>query len=689
MNQLFVKKGLWIFTFCLFFSCKAQFSDTYLIFSPDGKIIVNFELKKGIPHYQVNYSGIEIVKSSKLGFRFKVVPALEQNLAVVNVQQKEFDETWTQPWGEVKNIRNHYNEIKIYLQETNTLARKMNLIFRVFNDGLGFRYELPEQPNLKDFQIMDELTQFALSGEDEVWWIPINRYHRYEYLYQKSPISKIDTVHTPLTVETGDGLFLSIHEANLTDYASMTLVGSDSGTLHCDLVPWADGVKVKVSAPMQTPWRTIQIANNPGDLITSYLVLNLNEPCKLEDVSWIKPGKYVGIWWGMHLDKYTWGSGERHGATTVRTKEYIDFAAKHGFSGVLVEGWNTGWDGDWVRNGHLFSFTQPYPDYDIEVLIKYATAKGTKLIGHHETATGIDNYENQMAEAFKFLNKYQIEVVKTGYVGDRIRNGNFDEGPHEWHHGQYMARHYRKVVETAAEYEIMLDVHEPIKDTGIRRTYPNMMTREGARGMEWNAWGPGGGNPPEHTTILPFTRLLSGPMDYTPGIFELFFHEEKPENRVNTTLARQLALYVVIYSPLQMAADLPENYRSQPAFQFIVDVPVDWQETKVLHASIGDFVTIVRKDKNSEDWYLGSVTDEHARILETSLDFLDDNQSYVAEIYADAKEAHWAANPLALTIKKILVNRDTELKISLAAGGGQAIRFRPASQEEESDIPPY
>jgi alpha-glucosidase len=631
--------------------------------SPNGRIQVTFMLENGVPYYKVNYSGQDIIRPSKLGFAFKDAEPLNQNLTITDNECSSFDETWIQPWGEVKEIRNHYNELRVDLEETAETHRKMTVVFRVYDDGLGFRYELPEQDNLSDFQIMDEETEFVLTGDHRAWWIPAYLEERYEYLYRKTPISYLRkvayTVHTPLTLETADGLFLSIHEANLTDYASMTLMASDNNTLLCDLVPWSDGVKVKASTPHQTPWRTIQIAENAGDLITSYLILNLNEPNKLEDVSWVEPGKYVGIWWGMHIGKYTWGS-YRHGATTENTRRYIDFAAKHGFSRVLVEGWNVGWDGNWFRHGDLFSFTTPYEDFDIEELSAYAAARGVKLIGHHETAAAVTNYERQLEDAFDFYRDLGIDTVKTGYVdrGQGIKRRD-EEGNLvglEWHHGQYMVRHYREVVETAARYQIMLDVHEPIKDTGIRRTYPNMMTREGARGQEYNAWSEDGGNPPEHTTILPFTRMLAGPFDFTPGIFDLLFEEYRLSHRVNTTLAKQLALYVVIYSPLHMAADLPENYEGHPAFQFIIDVPVDWQDTKVLHAEIGDYVTIVRQDRNSEDWYLGSITDEERRTLEAPLTFLEPGRKYVAEVYADAADADWESNPLSIDIYEVLVD---------------------------------
>ncbi len=664
--------------------------------SPDGRIQATFVLEDGVPYYAVSRSGEDIIKPSKLGFIFKDAEPLNQKLTVVESKLDSFDETWTQPWGEVEEIRNHYHELRVDLEETTAAHRKMTLVFRVYDDGMGFRYELPEQDNLSDFQIMDEETEFALAGNHQAWWIPAYRDNRYEYLYTESPVSflsirGLQAVHTPLTMETATGLFLSIHEANLTDYASMTLVGSDDNTLLCDLVPWSDGVKVKASTPHQTPWRTIQIAENAGDLITSYLILNLNEPNELEDVSWIKPTKYVGIWWGMHIGKYTWGSGAKHGATTENARRYIDFAAQYGFPGVLVEGWNLGWDGDWTKYGNRFDFTTPYDDFAIEELSAYAAAKGVALVGHHETGAAVMNYEQQLEDAFAFYRDLGINTVKTGYVGwgqgikRRDEKGNLVGL--EWHHGQYMVRHYRKVVETAARYHIMLDVHEPIKDTGIRRTYPNMMTREGARGQEYNAWDGEGGNPPEHTTILPFTRMLAGPFDFTPGIFDLFFDKYRLNNRVNTTLAKQLALYVVIYSPLHMAADLPENYEDHPALQFILDVPVDWQDTKVLHAEIGEYVTIARQDRDSEDWYIGSITGESERTLETPLTFLEAGTKYVAEIYADGADADWESDPLSIDIYETLVDSGTVLTLRLAPGGGQAIHIRAATEDEVNHIP--
>lgn len=670
--------------------------DSLRVTSPDGKIEVRFGLVKGTPYYEVNREAVSVILPSKLGFTFLNDAPLNAGLQIVSSEQTSFDETWTQPWGEVKQIRDHHNELRIQLAETSAEPREMVIVFRVFDDGVGFRYELPEQPHLGEFQITDEQTEFAMSGDYQSWSIPAFQENRYEYLYRNKLLSTLgrgDYVHTPFTMQTADGLYLSIHEAALIHYSAMTLKPEGNLVLKASLVPWSDEVLVKGQTPLRTPWRTIQIAENAGDLITSYLILNLNEPNALGDVSWVKPGKYIGIWWGMHVGKWTWGSGSNHGATTENTRAYLDFAAKYGFSGVLVEGWNLGWDGDWTANGDKFDFTTPYPDYDLEELAAYAKSLGVKIIGHNETAAAIANYESQMEEAFALYQNLGIDTIKTGYVGWGQGVKRFDEQGNlvgmEWHHGQYMVEHYQRVIETAARYHIMINAHEPIKDTGLRRTYPNFLTREGARGQEYNAWDGAGGNPPDHVTILPFTRLLSGPMDYTPGILKLTFPEYRQNNQVNHTLAKELALYVVIYSPLQMAADLIENYEGNPAFQFILDVPADWEETRVLHAQIGDFITTVRRERDSDKWFLGSITDENPRTLEAALDFLASDVTYVAQIYSDGAGADWKTNPYPLDINQFLVDSDTKLALNLAPGGGQAIRFYPASPEEIDSLPKY
>jgi len=648
--------------------------------SPGKANTIIFSLVDGKPEYRVDHGNTPIIQPSTLGLKFANDVNLCDGFTLENYTQDSFDETWTQPWGEVKDIRNNYNVLSVTIKNSNESLSTVTYYFRAYDDGIAFRYELPEQGVEGELHLMDELTEFNLAGDHSAWWIGAYQGNRYEYLYQNTPVSMVDTVHTPITMETKDGLYLSFHEAALTDFSSMALARKHTYDLEVDLYPWADGVKVKRELPFKSPWRTIQIGQTPGDLITSYLILNCNEPNKIVDTSWIKPGKYVGIWWGMHLSTMSWESGEKHGATTENTRRYIDFAAEHGFDGVLVEGWNIGWDGNWIANGDKFSFTKPYPDYDLKGLAKYAREKGTRLIGHNETSTGILNYEKQMEKAFKLYRKLGINTIKSGYVGHGQNINRRDPKTEEilskeWHHGQFMVRHYRKAVETAVKYGIMIDAHEPIKPTGIRRTWPNMMTREGARGQEYNAWEYHGGNPPEHTTILPFTRLLAGPFDHTPGIFDLTFEEAKPDNRVKTTLVKQLALYVTIYSPLHMAADLVENYEGHPCFQFIEDVPTDWEETIVLNASIGDYVTIARKDRNSEDWYLGSITDENKRSFRVNLDFLDEDKTYIAEIYADSADGDWLTNPYAYDIREKSVKKGDFLKINLAAGGGQAIRF--------------
>ncbi len=498
-------------------------------------------------------------------------------------------------------------------------------------------------------------------------------------LYSSGPVSVVDSVQTPLTMESEDGrTFMVIHEANLVDYARMFLRGTriESRLLTAALAPMADGIKVRGRTPFVTPWRTIQVADKATGLAPSLLGLNLNPPNKLASTDWIHPMKYVGIWWGMHIGTMTWSSGPKHGATTENTKRYIDFAAANGFGGVLVEGWNVGWDGDWIANRNAFSFTQAYPDYDLKAIAEYAKAKGVRLIVHNETSGGIQNYERQLDSAFSLYRSLGLDAIKTGYVTDLTSEGHS-------HYSQFMVNHYRKVIETAARYGIMVDVHEPMHDTGERRTYPNMMSREGSRGQEYNAWSADGGNPPEHETILFFTRMLAGPMDFTPGIFDILRTHTGParrpdEPRVRTTLAKQLALYVVLYSPLQMAADLPENYEGQPAFQFIRDVAVDWDTTRVIDGKIGDYVVVARRERGSRTWFLGAITDEEARTLDVPLGFLDPGKRYVAEIYADGPKANWLDNPLPITITRRPVTSATRLRVLLAPGGGQAIRIRPA-----------
>jgi alpha-glucosidase len=650
--------------------------------SPNGRNEVTVEVRDGHLFYSVQRDGRALLLPSGLGFEFQGAQRLRDGLRIVGKAERSVDQTWTQPWGEVARVRDHHKELRVTVAETGLPNRQFVVAFRVFDDGVGFRYELPQQPNLGEFAITEELTQFALADDARAWWIPSNRprMDRSEMLYSSSPVSVIDSVQTPLTMETRDGrTVIVIHEANLVDYARMNLAGPrmESRTLRAALAPHNDGIKVRGRTPFETPWRTIQLADRVEDLAPSVLGLNLNPPSAIQNTSWIKPMKYVGIWWGMHIGTMTWGSGPKHGATTANTKRYIDFAAANGFGGVLVEGWNVGWDGDWIQNANAFSFTQPYPDYDLRELASYAQSKGVELIVHNETSGGTANYERQLEDAFRLYQSLGVSAIKTGYVTDLTKEGHS-------HHSQFMVRHYRKVIETAARYGIMLDVHEPVHDTGERRTYPNMMTREGARGQEYNAWGGEGGNPPEHETILFFTRMLAGPMDFTPGIFDITLRSaggtpRRPhESRVRTTLAKQLALYVVLYSPMHMAADLPENYANQPAFQFIQDVAVDWDTTRVIDGKIGDYVVVARKQRGADQWFLGAITDEEGRTLDVPLDFLPRGRSYVAEIYADAPTAHWLTNPLPVTISRRTVTSASRLRVVLAPGGGQAIRIRPA-----------
>jgi alpha-glucosidase len=634
------------------------------ISSPDGSIKVVFELRNGVPFYNLSKNNDPVIQPSRLGFLLRNIPGLDKDFKLRSAQKSDFDQTWIQPWGETKSIRNHYNQLVITLEEENSLNRKLIIEFRVFDDGLGFRYQFPLQDKLKDFTIMDELTEFVLAEDLSAWWIPAyGEEMDSEYLYRNNKVSGItEKTMTPITLEKA-GLCVSIHEAALVDYAGMALSNEGNLTLKADLVPWSNGNRVEASAPMKTPWRTIQVAEKAGDLVTSKLILNLNEPSTLTDVSWIRPAKYAGIWWAMHLQRNTWEGGPKHGATTENVKALIDFAASHKLAGVLAEGWNEGWEGDWTVSGN-FNFTKPYADFDLAELARYAKEKNVALIAHHETGGNVKNYEAQLEDAFKLLRQHGIHYVKTGYV-NKLPSG-------ERHQGQFMVRHYHKVMETAARYQVMLDVHEPVKDTGLRRTYPNMMTREGARGTEYEAWS--AGNPPSHTTILPFTRCLAGPLDYTPGIFDILFKNRSPF-RVHTTLAKQLALYVVIYSPLHMAADLPENYEGQPAFKFIEDVPTDWEFTRVIDGKIGEYITVVRKDRNSSQWFLGSITNEMPREFEIRTDFLEKGKKYTAEIYQDGRDADATDNPLPLEILSVGVDSNSTVTLRLAPGGGTAIRF--------------
>ena len=647
--------------------------------SPDNRNTVTVDVHAGALRYSVSRDAKPVITPSRLGFAFRNAPALRDSLRITGDTRATVDETWSQPWGELARVRDHHNELRVEVAEGIAPARRFTFVVRVFNDGVGFRYELPDQPAITTYEISDELTEFALADNGRAWWIASNRprLDRSEQLYSAGPVSTLDSVQTPLTMEMTSGLYVVIHEANLVDYPRMFLAGPrmESRTLRAALAPWADGVKVRGRTPLITPWRTIQLADRAEDLHPQVLTLNLNPPSRIADMSWITPQKYVGIWWGMHLGTMTWSSGPKHGATTANTRQYIDFAAANGFKSVLVEGWNTGWDGDWIGNRNAFSFTQPHPDYDLPGLAAYAKSKGVGIIAHNETSGGIANYERQIEDAYRLYRSLGIRAIKTGYVADTLGGG-------QSHYGQFAVRHHRTVIETAARYGIMVNAHEPIHDTGERRTWPNMMSREGARGQEYNAGGAEGGNPPEHESILFFTRMLAGPMDFTPGIFDLLLTKTGAprtleEARVRTTLARQLALYVVLYSPLQMAADLPENYAGKPEFQFIRDMKVDWDTTRVLAGKIGDYVVVARKTKGQDEWFVGAITDEAARTLDVSLDFLPRGRSYVAEIYADGPGADWRTNPLPVAMSRRTVTSTSRLGMAMAAGGGQAIRIRP------------
>ena len=621
-----------------------------------------------------------LIEWSRLGFILADAPKLERNFEVAAHGQKGFDDTWEQPWGERRYVRNHGTELRVRLREKTAERRELDVVFRVFDQGVGFRYEFPDQPRLKAVEIVEELTEFAIADPAEAWWIPGGEWNRYEYLYHHTPLAEAGQAHTPFTLRTTDErVHMAIHEAALVDYAGMWLRRVSGQRLKAELSPSSTGAKVSRAAPFHTPWRAILIADSAAKLYeSSDLFLNLNEPNKLGDVSWVKPFKYVGIWWGMHLGTNTWASGPKHGATTAETRRYIDFAAKHGFRGVLVEGWNLGWDGDWFARGDEFDFTRAYPDFDIEALAKYAKARGVQLVGHHETAGNIANYEKQLAPALDLYQRLGIDAVKTGYVADAggVQALGADGKIHfEWHDGQVQARHHLRVVEEAARRHISVNAHEPIKDTGLRRTYPNWVSREGARGMEYNAWGDPV-NPPEHEVNLVFTRMLSGPMDFTPGVLSL---TGSGGRRILSTEAKQLALYVALYSPIQMAADLPENYAKHlKAFQFIKDVPVDWAETRVLNGEVGDYVTIARKDRERDDWYIGSITDEQPRTFSVSLDFLDEGRRYYATIYRDGPKAGYDADGHDLRIETRPVSKHDHLQIKLAPGGGQAIRIATA-----------
>ena len=662
--------------FVLLSSAAAHAAPGPRVASPDGTIVVELATDNdGRPAYAVSRKGQPVIASSRLGFLLLDAPKFERNIEIVQPRTRTFDETWEQPWGERRLIRNHYNELTVTLKEKAKPFRSFDVVFRVFDDGVGFRYRFPKQSGLEQVKISEELTEFSLARDATAWWIPAGEWNREEYPYHRTPVQQVGDAQTPITFRFEDGTHLSIHEAALVDYSGMNLTRVEDRKLKADLTPGIGEGKVVRAAPFDTPWRTLLLSDDAAGLAMSSLTLNLNEPNALGDVSWVKPMKYVGVWWEMHLDLKSWASGPKHGATNENVRKHIDFAAKHGFGGVLVEGWNVGWDGDWFGNGEDFSFTQSYPDFDLEALTRYARSKNVVLIGHHETSGNAAHYESQLGAAFDLYQRVGVPAVKTGYVADASQakvTGTDGKRHYAWHEGQDMARHHLKVVTEAAKRHIAVNPHEPIKDSGLRRTYPNWITREGARGMEFSAWGQPG-NPPEHEANLVFTRLLAGPMDYTPGIFGM---KTRSTDGIATTWAKQLSLYVVIYSPLQMAADLLENYEKNPApFQFIKDVPVDWDDTRVLNGEVGDYVTIARKERGGDNWYLGALTDEDGRTLSVPLTFLDEGRRYTAQIYRDGDKAHWKTAPQDIVIEERSVARGDTLTLKLAPGGGQAIRF--------------
>lgn len=688
------------------------------ITSPNGQLQLNFSVNsQGEPVYELFYKGKAVIKPSKLGLELKNDPGLMNGFTLADTQTSTFDETWEPVWGEVKQIRNHYNEMAVTLDQK---AQDRNIIirFRLFDDGLGFRYEFPLQKNLNYFVIKEERTQFAMTGDHKAFWIP-GDYDTQEYDFTESKLSEIrglmksaitgnasqtqfspTGVQTSLQMKTADGLYINLHEAALVDYSCMHLNLDDKNLIFESwLTPDAVGDKGYMQAPCKSPWRTVIVSDDARDILASKLTLNLNEPCAYEDVSWIKPVKYVGVWWEMIAGKSTWAYtddlpsvklGEtdysktkpngRHGANNENVKRYIDFAAAHGFDQVLVEGWNEGWE-DWFGHSkdYVFDFVTPYPDFDVKMLNAYAKSKGVKLMMHHETSSSVRNYERHMDKAYRFMVDNGYNAVKSGYVGDIIPRG-------EHHYGQWMNNHYLYAVKKAADYKICVNGHEAVRPTGLCRTYPNLIGNESARGTEYEAFG---GSKPFHTTLLPFNRLIGGPMDYTPGIFDtkLDFMGDLPHGQVQTTLAKQLALYVTLYSPLQMAADLVENYeKHMDAFQFIKDVAVDWDDSEYIEAEPGDYITVARKAKGTDNWFVGGITDENARTAGFTLDFLTPGKQYVATLYADGKDADYKENPTSYQIKKGIVTNKTKISVWEACSGGFALSLIEATPAEKKSV---
>lgn len=655
----------------------AQAKGTATASSPGGVVSVEVSTDgDGRALYAVSRNGKPVIAPSRLGFLFTDVAKIDRRLEITGTETRDFDDTWTQPWGEWTSIRNHYRELKVHLRETTALARVFSVTFRIYDDGVGFRYEFPQQPNMAKTNIAEELTEFAFAQDGTAWWKPAFLWNREEYLYNKTALSAVSNADTPVTIKLSDGTHVALHEAALVDFSGMAVSRTEGTTLRAALHPGAGRPKVEKTGAWNTPWRTLIIADNAPGIYHSHLMLNLNEPNKLGDMSWFKPGKFAGVWWNMIKGEWTWARGPKHGATNENVKRYIDFAAANGIPDVLVEGWNVGWDGDWFGNGNDMDFARPTEDFDAKMLAAYARKKGVRLIGHHETGGAASHYEQQFDKAFKFAADHGYMVVKTGYVTDAGQIERVDpDGTkyREWHQGQWMSNHFIRVAEAAAKYKIAFDSHEPIKGTGLQRTYPNWVAREGMRGMEYNAWP--GKNPPEHEANLVFTRMLEGPMDFTPGVLSL---KGSDDSNILSTIAKQLALYVVIYSPVQMVADTPENYAKYPGpMKFIRDVPTDWSETRVLNGEIGDYATIARKQRGGEDWYLGAVGDEEARSVSFKLDFLSPGAKYVAEIYRDGDDADYRTDKRhSIVIEQRRVSSADEMSLRLAPGGGAAVRFR-------------
>ncbi len=681
--------------------------------SPNGNLVLHAGVKDGRPVYSLDYKQRPVVKESFLGLELKNDKDLMSGFTIADTEVSTFDETWQPVWGEVKDIRNHYNELALTLKQAGT-DRMMVIRFRLYDDGLGFRYEFPQQPDLNYFVIKEEHTQFAMAGDHKAFWIP-GDYDTQEYSTVTSRLSEIrgkmkeaitpnasQTPFSPMGVQTSlmmksdDGLYINIHEAALVDYSCMHLNLDDKNMVFESwLTPDAIGDKGYMQAPCQTPWRTVMVSDDAREILASKLILNLNEPCAYEDVSWIKPVKYIGVWWEMITGKSSWAYADlpsvklgetdyskvqpngKHAANTEHVKKYIDFAAEHGFDQVLVEGWNVGWE-DWFgkTKDYVFDFVTPYPDFNVKELNEYAASKGVKLMMHHETSASVRNYERHMDTAYQFMADNGYNAVKSGYVGDIIPRG-------EYHYGQWLVNHYLYAVKKAADYKIMVNAHEAVRPTGLSRTYPNLIGNESARGTEYEAFG---GSNPDHTTILPFTRLMGGPMDYTPGIFEMQVSKANPDNHsfVHSTLARQLALYVTMYSPLQMAADMIENYEPfMDAFQFIKDVAVDWDDSRYLEAEPGDYITVARKAKGTNNWFVGCTADENGHVSNLDFSYLDPDKKYIATIYADAKDAHYEHNPQAYTIRKGVVTNRSKLTLKAAPGGGYAISIMEVTDPQE------